>query len=25
MLAKGDMTATYQFHARIAPYTRDGV
>ena len=25
MLAKGDMTATYQFHARIAQYTRDGL
>jgi aspartate aminotransferase-like enzyme len=25
MLAKGDMTATYQFHAKIAQYTRDGL
>ena len=25
MLAQGDMTATYQFHARIAQYTRDGL
>jgi aspartate aminotransferase-like enzyme len=25
MLARGDMTATYQFHARIAQYTRDGL
>jgi aspartate aminotransferase-like enzyme len=25
MLATGDMTATYQFHARIAQYTRDGL
>jgi aspartate aminotransferase-like enzyme len=25
MLARGDMTATYQFHAKIAQYTRDGL
>ena len=25
MLALGDMTSTYQFHARIAQYTRDGL
>jgi aspartate aminotransferase-like enzyme len=25
MLAKGDMTATYQRHAKIAQYTRDGL
>jgi aspartate aminotransferase-like enzyme len=25
MLAKGDMIATYQFHAKIAQYTRDGL
>jgi aspartate aminotransferase-like enzyme len=25
MLAAGDMTATYQFHAKIAQYTRDGL
>lgn len=25
MLAGGDMTATYQFHAKIAQYTRDGL
>jgi aspartate aminotransferase-like enzyme len=25
MLATGDMTATYQFHAKIAQYTRDGL